>query len=116
MITIKSEVRRGVETHTRAQHSNKTHTSKEESAQIKTIESQLKNVLKSNQKRGHRVFEMWCAQSMLSCYSKAPRGSFYSPKRPRSHWRIIWKLPTFPVYGWTGLSGGTPDTAQCNGQ
>jgi hypothetical protein len=47
MIIIKSRVRRGVETHARAQRSNNTHTSKRESAQIKTTESQLKNALKS---------------------------------------------------------------------
>ena len=46
IITIKSGVRREVETHTSAQHSNNTHTSKRESAQIKTTESQLKNALK----------------------------------------------------------------------
>jgi hypothetical protein len=37
----------GVDTHTRAQHSNNTHTSKSESARNKMIELQLKNVLKS---------------------------------------------------------------------
>jgi hypothetical protein len=47
MITIKPGVKRGVEMHTRAQHSNNTHISKRESARIKTTKSQLKNVLKS---------------------------------------------------------------------
>jgi hypothetical protein len=37
----------GVETHTRAQRSNNTHTSKRESAQNKTTELHLKNALKS---------------------------------------------------------------------
>jgi hypothetical protein len=47
MITIKSRVRREVETHTRAQRSNNTHISKEKSARIKMTESQFKNTLKS---------------------------------------------------------------------
>jgi hypothetical protein len=28
-----------------------------------------------------------------------PRGSFYSPKGPRSRWSFIWKLPAF-LYSW----------------
>jgi hypothetical protein len=29
---------------------------------------------------------------VLGLCSKAPRGPFYSPNGPRSHWRFIWKL------------------------
>jgi len=43
---------------------------------------------------------------------EAPRGPFYSPKGPRSHWSFIWKLPAFPGCGCTGLSGGAPDSEQ----
>jgi hypothetical protein len=43
----KIESKEVVERHTRAQHNNNTHTSKDDSAQIKTTESQLKNTLKS---------------------------------------------------------------------
>jgi hypothetical protein len=53
---------------------------------------------------------------MLWYCSKAPRGSFYNPKGPRSRWSFIWKLPAFPVCGCTGLSGGARDTARFNGQ
>jgi hypothetical protein len=61
MITIKFDVRMGVETHTRAQHSNNTHTSKRESTRIKTTELQVKNVLKSfsnKSQRGRRGSEL----------------------------------------------------------
>jgi hypothetical protein len=43
---------------------------------------------------------------------EAPRGPFYSPKGPRSRWSFIWKLPAFPGFGCTGLSGGAPDSEQ----
>jgi hypothetical protein len=31
----------------------------------------------------------------LGFSSMVPRGPFYRPKGPRSHWSFIWKLPTF---------------------
>jgi hypothetical protein len=74
------------------------------------------NLSLTNQQRGCRGSELWCAQSMLGYCFMAPRGSFYSPKGPRSRWSFIWKLLAFPVCGCTGMSGGAPDTAQCNCQ
>jgi hypothetical protein len=122
MITIKYGVRRGVEkhtraqcnnnTHTRAQCNNNTHTSKEESARIKMTESHLKNALKSLS----NISKVWSQSFGVVVCSKYAWRSFYSPKGPRSRWSFIWKLPTFPVCGCTGLSGGVPNTTQCNSQ
>jgi hypothetical protein len=66
MITIKSGVRRGVETHPRAQRDNNMHTSKEESAQIKTTESELKNTLKSLSNKS----KAWSRSFGVAVYSK----------------------------------------------
>jgi hypothetical protein len=33
-----------------------------------------------------------------------PRGSFYSPKGPRSSWSFIWKLPASSICGCTDMS------------
>jgi hypothetical protein len=77
MITIKSRVRRGVGTHTIAQHNNNTNTSKRKSARIKRWSHNSRtrsNLSLTNQQRGHRSSELWCAQSMLGYQLHAPWG------------------------------------------
>jgi hypothetical protein len=42
---------------------------------------------------------------MLGVLLHAPRGFFYSPKGPRSHWSSIWKALVAFCHGCTRLSG-----------
>jgi hypothetical protein len=76
----------------RTQAKKRAHESKRQSHSSKTHS----NISLTNQKHGHRVSELWCAQSMLF---SAPRQSFYRLKRPRRRLSFIWKLLVFPVCG-----------------
>jgi hypothetical protein len=113
MITIKSGVRREVETHTSAQNNNNTHT-KERAYKSKRHSHRFKNTLKylSNKSTAwSQRFGVVVCSKYAWVTTHVSRGSFYSPKGPRSHWSFICKLPAFPVCGCTGLYGGTSDSA-----
>jgi hypothetical protein len=114
----KHKSKEGVETHIRVQEQQHTHTSKGENTRIKTIESLSKKcsiLSRMSRKRGCVESEFWCALIMLGLCSMVPRGSFYSPKGPRSRWSSIWSdLVAF--YPWVHRTiRCTPYTAQYNG-
>jgi hypothetical protein len=109
MITIKSRVRRGVETHTIAQHSNNTNTSKRKSARIKRWSHNSRtrsNLSLTNQQRGHRGSKLWCAQSMLGYQLHAPWGGPFIAPRDLGAVEASFGRPWLPSVHWcTELSG-----------
>jgi hypothetical protein len=78
--------------HTRAQRSNYTHKCKKKRAQQQneraTAQEMRSNLSRTLRRCGRGVSKLWCAQVMLGMLLHAPRGPFYSPKRPRSRWKL----------------------------
>jgi hypothetical protein len=72
---------------TQEQHTHK----RKESAQIKTTELQLTNASKSLSNKSTSWSQRFRVVRVLGFYSMAPKGSFHSPKGPRSCWSSIWK-------------------------
>jgi hypothetical protein len=117
MITIKSGVRRGVETHTRAQMQQQTHTQskkREHEWKWQSYSSRTRfNLSLAIRQRGCGVLELLCAQRMLVYQVEAPRGSIYSPKGQGSRCSSIWKALVSFCLRVHRTVRCTPDKEQC---
>ena len=113
LIKIKFGVRRGVEMHIRAQlQQHHTHKQRRERTnQNDRVSSKMRsNLSLTNQKHGRRVSELYYALVMLGYLLHAPRGPFYSPKEPKSHWFFIWEAISLPCLRVHRTVRCTPDT------
>jgi hypothetical protein len=109
MITIKNKSKGGSSNTHKSTNAARPRTQVKKRAHEWKPAVSTQNALKSlsnEPKRNRIVSKLLYALVILRCYSMAPRGSFYSPKKPMSHWFFIWEAISLPClwsvsfYGW----------------